>query len=148
MLVARGQTDEALVEMLTGRRAGDCLRYGHACEGAGLRLLPHVRTLPRLLEDAGYRTALAGEWKAGPAEQFNWSAPPDRVEEAAGLWFVVDRAGGVSAERAAERGWRVLPMAGARLQPVELFTLVLAWCGVELPAYGSGAAGRNWTWIV
>ncbi|MBI5281819.1 MAG: sulfatase [Candidatus Solibacter usitatus] len=58
--------------LLTGLHNHANGQYGHAHAEHHFSLLPHVRTLPLLLKDAGYRTGLVGKFHVAPAGAFGW----------------------------------------------------------------------------
>jgi N-sulfoglucosamine sulfohydrolase len=47
-------------------------QYGHAHDLHHFAYLPHVRPLPSLLKDAGYRTGVIGKLHVNPVERFRW----------------------------------------------------------------------------
>ncbi|MBI3282155.1 MAG: sulfatase [Acidobacteria bacterium] len=58
--------------ILTGLHNHANGHYGHAHSVHNLHLLPHVRPLPDLLKDAGYRTGVIGKMHVNPVERFRW----------------------------------------------------------------------------
>jgi N-sulfoglucosamine sulfohydrolase len=47
-------------------------QYGHAHAAHNFSYLPHVKPLPSLLKDAGYRTGVIGKLHVNPLERFRW----------------------------------------------------------------------------
>jgi N-sulfoglucosamine sulfohydrolase len=47
-------------------------QYGHAHAEHHFSYLPHVKPLPSLLKDAGYRTGVIGKLHVNPLERFRW----------------------------------------------------------------------------